>query len=145
MSVNRVQLMNELRLKIENDAEAKRDFKVFCDEVKDYWQHLAPDGPTSQHPWSTGAYHDSIQRFSERDRDSRGRFMYHHWVATYDPIAHLLEYGTGPDDAPNYPKPPKAGGNWFDLDGEHHTWWNTPTPAFAFAARTAAHFGGTAP
>lgn len=138
MPVNRAQLMNELQVKIENDQQAKRDFKAFAEQVREYWQHLAPRDGDPNHPWATGNYRASIRRFSARDRDARGRFMYHHWVATFDPIAHLLEYGTVADA-------PGGHATWIDLDGTRRFGPNTPTPAFGYAARTAAHFGGTAP
>ena len=138
MPVNRVQLMNELRVKIEKDPEVARKSKEFAEEVRDYWRHIAPREGDARHPYATGAYRDSIQRFSERGRGARGWFMYRHWVGTYDPIAHLLEYGTVADA-------PGGHATWIGLDGKRYFGPNTPTPAFGFAARVAAHFGGTAP
>ena len=38
-----------------------------------------------------------------------------------------------------------SGGHWLDLDGEMHVWWDTPTAAYGFAAKTALQFKGTGP
>lgn len=139
MPVSRHQLMNELQVKIEDDPEVKLQTLKFAEEVKEYWKRIAPDSGSAGHPWSTGEYKDSIERIATRGKGKGGRFIWHHWVGTFDPIANLLEYGTGPDDV----EAGKTGGNWIGLDGLHYYGSNTPTPAFAFAARTAIHFGGT--
>lgn len=143
MPVNRVQLMNELMLKIQNDEEVRRDVKDFAEKVKDHWQRISPAHATAAHPWATGAYRRSITRQSEMFRNARGHFQYRHWVGTYSPIAEYLEYGTGVDV--------NGTGSWIDMDelgrgtGKRRKSKNTPTPEFAYAARTALHFHGTAP
>lgn len=138
MPVNRLQLMNELQVKIEDDPEVRLQTRAFAEEVKEYWKRIAPSPGDAGHPWSTGEYRASIERIATRGKGKGGRFIWHHWVGTFDPIAHFLEYGTDPDR-----DPATSRGNWIDLDGVHQWGWNTPTPAFAFAARVAAHFGGT--
>lgn len=154
MAVNRVQLMNELELKLENDREAYDDTVEVAEMVEFHWKGLAEIELDAG--YATGAYKESIHRVADQHRQPKGardpsgkaiggRFLYHHKVVTYSPIAHFLEYGTPPDDAPNYPKPPNAGGHWIDTEGEEHFWWNTPTKAYKFAAQTALDFGGTAP
>lgn len=127
MSVNRIQLYNELLLKIENDEGVHLRSREFAERVKEHWKSIAPSPGDPGHPYATGAYKESITIRSERGRDSRGRFIYHYEVGTNDPKAHFLEYGTGPD------KP-----------GSRSPWGpNTSTPAFAFAARTAVFFNAT--
>jgi hypothetical protein len=152
MAVNRVQLFNELELKLSNDSEIADDFAEVADDVKFHWQGIAELELDAG--YATGAYVASIHRVSERGRHAAGtrnaagkkvggQFTWHSKVVTYSPIAHFLEYGTGPDDAPNYPKPPNAGGHWIDTEGNEHFWWNTPTKAYMLAAQTALDFGGT--
>lgn len=137
MPVRRRVLFNELEVKIENDPEVKLQTLAFAERVKEYWQDIAPDAGDPGHPYATGHYKDSIQRIASKGRGPRGRWIWHHWVGTFDTVAGLLEYGTG------YDYGPESKGNWIGLDGERHWGWKTPTPAFAYAARAAAHFGGT--
>lgn len=151
MPVNRHQLMNELELKLSNDHEAQDAFADVGRQVERHWKSLAPKPGQRYAPgkggYATGAYEASIHRESVRATGSLkgtgNRGGWHTRVLTYSPIAHFLEYGTGPDDAPNYPKPPNSGGHWTDLEGEEHWWWNTPTPAFAFAADAEMSFSST--
>lgn len=152
MPVNRHQLFNELELKLSNDGEIADDFADIGEQVEDHWQGLALITLTSG--YATGNYVSSIHRESARGRHAAGtinaagkkiggQFTWHTRVVTHAPHAHFIEYGTGPDDAPNYPKPPNAYGHWTDPEGEEHWWWNTPTPVFALAAQTEMDFSGT--
>lgn len=146
MPVNRTQLHNEIQLKASRDSEIWEKSLDYAEEVRDFWQALAPD--EGDH-YATGFYKHSIHIESERARHAAGtvdemgrkiggRFYWKHRVVTSADNAEYLEYGTPPDYDPANSK-----GNWWDLDGEHHWGWNTPTKAYAFAARTAAAFGGT--
>jgi hypothetical protein len=154
MPVNRHQLMNELELSCANDPDVADDVADVADMVVFHWQGLAQIELDAG--YATGAYEASIHRESEQGRHPKGarnaagkkiggQFRWHSKAVTYSPIAHFIEYGTLPDDAPNYPKPPNAGGHWIDTEGEEHFWWNTPTRAYALAAQTALDFGGSAP
>lgn len=145
MPVNRYQLMNELGVKLQNDAEVADDVADIGDQVAFHWKGLARIYLDAG--YATGEYEHSIHRVSERGRRPKGsknaagksiggQFVWHSRVVTYSDHAHFIEYGTAPDHAPNYPKPPKAGGHWTDTEGEVHFWWNTPTRAYALAAQT---------
>lgn len=153
MPVNRVQLMDELYMKLANDSEAYDETVEVAEMVKFHWQGIAPQPGEQYAPgkggFATGAYRDSIEReairgrYPKGSRDAAGRarggqFLYHHRVVTYSPIAHFLEYGTAADHDPETSK-----GNWYDLQGVHHFSWKTPTPRFAIAAQVALDFGGT--
>ena len=59
--------------------------------------------------------------------------MWHTRVVTDDPIAHLLEYGTVAD-------PPGTHAQWIDRNGKKRKSRNTPTPAFAWAAKVERYF-----
>lgn len=153
MAVNRHQLMDELELKLSNDAEAADEVAAFADYVKDTWQRIATQDLDAG--YATGAYVASIKRIGTKRQHAKGtknaagkkiggQFYWHHVVKTYSDIAHFLEYGTGPDNAPNYPLPPNQGGHWTDPQGGKHVWWNTPTPIFALAAKTEDEVAATA-
>jgi hypothetical protein len=148
MPVDRIKLEQELLLKIADDQQVRREVIDFAEDVKEHWRDLAPSGPSTAHPWATGDYRRSIVRMSSMYRKPKGtpgagQFQYHHWVGTDDPIAGFLEYGTDSDV--------NGTGSWIDMNmlgqgtGERRRSKNTPTPAFAYAARTALYYGGTAP
>lgn len=156
MPVNRHQLYNELELKLSNDKEIADDFKDVADDVVFHWKGLAQITLTAG--YATGEYERSIKRETVRagqhpagaihpttGKKIGGQIRWHNRAVTYSDHAHFIEYGTLPDDAPNYPRPPNAGGHWTDPEGEEHFWWNTPTEAYALAAQTALDFGGTGP
>lgn len=153
MPVNRYQLMNELGVKLTNDAKIADDVAAVGDNVVFHWQGLADLYLDAG--YATGEYKHSIHRVSERGRHPKGsknaagksiggQFVWHTRVLTHNDHAHLIEYGTRPDHPPsgppNYPKPPKAGGHWTDTEGELHFWWNTPTRPYALAAQTEMDF-----
>ena len=153
MGVNRVQLMNELQVKLVNDREAYDDFADVGRQVEFHWkaivtkpgEHYAP--PNQYGPrggYATGAYEASIERWSERSRQPKGaksasgksiggQFVWHTIVLTQSPIAHFLEYGTVAD-------PPGTHAMWTDQAGVRHKSPNTPTPAFAWAAQVERDF-----
>lgn len=149
MPVTRTQVMNALTLKLTDDPDVADDVADVGDQVAWHWKSLARAELDAG--YATGEYERSIHRVSTRGRRAKGsvnsagkkiggQFMWHTKVVTYDKKAHFIEYGTKADDAPNYPKPPNAGGHWTDLDGEVHFWWNTPTRAYALAAQTELDF-----
>ena len=150
MSVRRKQIMNELSLKLINDAEPADDTADFADRVAFHWKGIAELELDAG--YATGEYVNSIRRESVQGRRPKGsknaagkkvggQFVWHSRVVTYDEKAHLLEYGTGPDDAPNWPKPPNNGGHWYDTEGVYHYYWKTPTKAYNFAGQTELDFG----
>lgn len=149
MPVTRKQIMNELSLELVNNAELADDTADVGDQVANQWRSLARIWLTSG--YATGEYENSIHRESERGRRAKGsvnaagkkiggQFVWHSRVVTHDEKAHLIEYGTGPDDAPNWPKPPKNRGHWYDTEGVYHYYWKTPTKAYALAAKTELDF-----
>lgn len=149
MPVSRVQLMKELQVHLLNSGDIADDVADIGDQVEYHWKGLARIELDAG--YSTGQYEDSIHRVSSRGRRAKGsvnaagkriggQFYWRTKVVTRDPIAHFIEYGTGPDDAPNYPKPPKNKGHWTDLDGKLHFWWNTPTRAYNLAGQTEMDF-----
>jgi hypothetical protein len=114
MPVTRVQVMNELTLHLSDNRDIADDFAEIGDQVENHWKGIAELELDAG--YATGEYVNSIHRQSERGRRAKGsvnsagkkiggQFMWHTKVVTYDKKAHLLEYGTGPDDAPNWPKP----------------------------------------
>lgn len=136
-----IEIANELKSKIRRDAEIRVRSREFAYDVANYWvEEEAPApwhpsgrgsrpetvvGHPDEWPYTTGDYGESIH--VRRQPDHLG--MPHYWVGTHSPIAHFIEFGTGPD-AP----------------GTHSPWGpDTPTFEYAPAARTAFHFGGTAP
>lgn len=152
-------IATEMQVLLEKDSEVHRGTVAFARQVAAYWKSLAPDAgdiaPSGQSA-ATGAYKNAIDVWSYEGRHAAGttnklgkkiggQIYYTHRVICDVPYAGLVEEGTGPDDAPNYPKPPNAGGHWHDLAGELHNWWNTPTEARHYAAKTALHFQGTGP
>lgn len=148
MPVNRAQLFNELSLKLSNDEEISDNVADVADNVVFHWRGIATLELDAG--YATGEYVSSIHRESVRGRHAAGtvikgkkvggQFTWTSRVVTYSDHAHFIEYGTGPDDAPNYPKPPKAGGHWMDPQGKLHLWWNTPTRPYALALQTERDF-----
>ena len=152
MAVNRHQLMNELEMKLSADDDVYDISAEVADDVVRSWQRMAL--MDLDQGYATGEYVESIHRETQKGRHPAGtldasgtkiggRFWAHSRVVTYDNKAHFLEYGTGPDDAPNYPDPPNAGGHWRDPQGLLHFGWNTPTPIYAFAARVEMDYNAT--
>ena len=137
MPVNRGQLMNELYLELDKTRldHTEDNFAAICDQVVIHWKALAQD--TLDNGYATGEYRDSIRRESIRATRAEGgnRGGWKSRAVTYDEIAHLLEYGTGPD---------KEGvGVWFGKDGRWHKSPKTPTPAFGLAAQVEMDFNST--
>lgn len=129
MSVTRTQIMNELMMELDKTelGHTKDNFKHICDQVVAHWKGLATD--YLDRGYATGEYRDSIHRKSVRATKAEGgnKGGWKSAAVTYDEIAHLLEYGTGPDK--------KGVGVWFDKDGKWHKSPKTPTPAFGIAAQ----------
>ena len=130
MSVTRAQIMNELMMELDKTelGNTKDNFREKCDEVVVHWKSVARDN--LDRGYSTGEYRNSIHRETIRATRAEGgnRGGWKSRAVTFDEIAHLLEYGTGPDEE-NKP------GSWFSVkDGRWHTSPNTPTPAFGIAA-----------
>ena len=129
MTVTRAQLMNELMLELDKTRldHTEDNFAEMCDQVVSEWKSVAQ--MNLDRGYATGEYRNSIHRESIRATRAEGanRGGWKSRAVTYDEIAHLIEYGTGPD------QDGKAG-SWFGKDGRWHTTPNTPTPAFGIAA-----------
>lgn len=138
MSVTRRQVMNELAMELDKTRldHTEDNFAAICEQVVFHWKSLAEI--ELNRGYSTGEYRDSIHRESVRATRAAGgnRGGWKSRAVTYDEIAHLLEYGTGPDE------PPKEG-VWFGKDGRWHKTGNTPTPAFGLAAQVELDFNDT--
>ena len=106
----------EIRAEIERHSRAAADVRVgseeFADEVRDHWRSISPV--------DTGEYAASVHVEKRKDRDG----LPHYWVGTRDWKAHFIEYGTEADSS----------------DSKSPFGPNTPTPEFAPAAKTEAHF-----
>lgn len=137
MSVTRRQVMNEIYMELDKTRldHTEDNFARICDAVVLHWKSLAHDYLDSG--YATGEYRDSIHRKTVRATRAEGGNAggWKSEAVTYDEIAHLLEYGTGPDK--------KGVGVWFDKDGTWHKSPKTPTPAFGIAAQVEMDFNGT--
>lgn len=131
------ELENEIGLKVSKDLQVKRGSKEFAERVvaqaKLEWRETRmgkQEGDGSPpHTYEDGHFEDSIHAEKRRERFLNAGWWPHWWVGSNHPLAHMLEYGTGPD------KP-----------GSKSPWGpNTPTPEFGTFAKTAHHFKGTAP
>lgn len=121
--------MNELILELDKTQldHTEDNFAEMCDQVVDEWKSTAD--LELDRGYATGEYRNSIHRTTVRATRAEGgnRGGWKSQAVTYDEIAHLLEYGTGPDQ--------EGEGSWFSIkDGRWHTTPNTPTPAFGIAA-----------
>lgn len=130
MTVTRAQIMNELMLELDKTRldHTEDNFREMCDQVVSEWKAVAQ--MNLDRGYATGEYRNSIHRETIRATRAEGgnRGGWKSRAVTYDEIAHLIEYGTGPDEE-NRP------GSWFSVkDGRWHTSPNTPTPAFGIAA-----------
>lgn len=146
------ELRDEIEMKLRESEEVHRKSDNFAEEVERHWRMVwASMGP---HPYETGAYEDSITVIKTFLRNKQGRIpkgmpgagrytnevLYSYSVGSDHPVAHLIEYGTGPDI--------NGVGRWY---GPHkktgkmgwHKTPNTPTRAFHPAAKTVLHFHGT--
>lgn len=103
----------EIRRKARRDAKVKRELATEVAKVKAAW--------VSHSPVDSGEYAASIEIQNRPDVDGfpAQRVVAKAWYA------HFIEFGTGPDTKEGSP---------FGMD--------TPTPAFAPRAKTAAQFGG---
>lgn len=106
-------IFREIQRKARNDAKVLRELRVETEKVKAVW--------VANSPVDTGRYAASIaiQNRSDVDGFPALRVVAKAWYA------HFVEFGTGPDTKQGSP---------FGRD--------TPTPAFAPRAKTAAQFGG---
>lgn len=130
MTITRKQIMNEIMMELDKTRldHTEDNFAAKCDEVVVHWKSVAKDN--LDRGYATGEYRNSIHRETIRATRAEGgnRGGWKSRAVTFDEIAHLLEYGTGPDEE-NRP------GSWFSVkDGRWHTSSNTPTPAFGIAA-----------
>ena len=137
MSVTRVQVINELAMELDKTKldHTEDNFKEICDSVVFHWKSVAER--YLNRGWATGEYRDSIHRETIRATRAQGgnRGGWKSRAVTFDEIAHLLEYGTGPDK--------KGVGVWFGKDGKWHKSPKTPTPAFGLAAEVEMDFNST--
>lgn len=131
--------MNELILELDKTRmdHTEDNFAAMCEEVVFHWKAVAQDN--LDRGYATGEYRNSIHRESIRATRAEGgnRGGWKSRAVTYDEIAHLLEYGTGPDQDGKE-------GSWFSIkDGRWHTTPNTPTPAFGIAAEVEMDMNST--
>lgn len=137
MSVTRRQIMNELAMELDKTklGHTEDNFREICDQVVSEWK--ADAEMYLDAGYATGEYRNSIHRETIRATRAQGgnRGGWKSRAVTYDEIAHLLEYGTGPDK--------KGTGVWFGLDGKWHKSKKTPTPAFGLAAGIENAFNST--
>ena len=141
MTVTRTQIMNEIYMELDKTKldHTEDNFREICDQVVNEWKSNATLYLDSG--YATGEYRASIHRETIRATRAEGgnRGGWKSRAVTRDPIAHLLEYGTGPDE------PPKEG-SWFSIkDNRWHTTGKTPTPAFGLAAMVENSFNSTWP
>lgn len=124
---------------IEDNAELRRAFDDFVDDVHTTWVNLwVASGP---HPYSTGDYlaHIKKEKLSKYYRQNVRNYLKRHvgmpigQVYNDSKVAHFVEYGTKAD---------KPGGHatWIGLDGKRHFGPNTPTPEYAPMRKTYARF-----
>lgn len=118
-----LEIVREIKGKVQSDPEVKLRCKKFAIEVRDHWRNI-------EAPILTGEYAGSVHTEKRLDRNK----LPHWWVGTRIWYAHFIEYGTGPDSKGGFRYIARLGRSV----GE-----NTPTPEFAPAARTAHYFGGT--
>lgn len=139
MSVTRLQIMNEIMMELDKTKldHTEDNFADICDQVVAEWKHYATI--YLDRGYATGQYRNSIKRKTIRATRAEGgnRGGWKSQAYTDDPIAHLIEYGTGPDQ--------EGVGSWFGKDGRWHTTPDTPTPAFGIAAEVENSFNSTWP
>ena len=138
MTVTRAQMMNEIYMELDKTRldNTEDNFREICDEVVFNWKMAATR--ELDRGYATGEYRSSIHRETIRATRAQGgnRGGWKSRAVTYDEIAHLIEYGTGPDT--------QGEGSWFSVkDGRWHTTANTPTPAFALAAQIENDYNST--
>jgi hypothetical protein len=132
--------MNEIAMELDRTKldHTEDNFADICDQVVNEWKNNARI--YLDRGYATGEYRNSIHRESIRATRANGGNQggWKSRAVTYDEIAHLLEYGTGPDQ--------EGEGSWFSVkDGRWHTTPNTPTPAFGLAAEVENSFNSTWP
>lgn len=108
-------IQREIAAKIRKDAEVRLKSKKAAEEIRDEVRAEAPV--------RTGKFVASIHVEKHKDRGGMPAFT----VISRSPLAHLIEYGTGPDPADTHSR--------FGRD--------TPTPEFAPFAKVAHRHGGT--
>jgi hypothetical protein len=138
MTVTRRQIMNELAMELDKTRldHTEDNFADMCDTVVVHWKSVAQDN--LDRGYATGEYRNSIHRETVRATRASGGNLggWKSRAVTYDEIAHLLEYGTGPDE--------EGVGSWFSIkDGRWHRTPNTPTPAFGIAAEVEMDMNST--
>lgn len=115
---------------IEDNKELRRAYDDFIDDVHTTWVNIwVASGP---HPYATGDYLKRIKKrkLSKWYRGHMRNYLKRHkgmpigQVYNDSDIAHLVEYGTGPDN-------PDSRSPWGP---------NTPTPEFAPMRKTYARF-----
>lgn len=120
--MNRDDLELEIRQRAGDSAEVKQGLEAFGKQVVEVWR--------SYSPVRSGRYAASV-RVLKRFRSNGLPGVK---VGATSKRAHFIEYGTGADDKGESPRYVPALGVQVSKD--------TPTPAFAPRAKTAAHFGG---
>lgn len=107
-AVDRVSAFDDLvegfRVAVRRDAEIKAGLKKRAEEVKDYWQQIAPI--------DTGEYAGSIRIREMKDRDGTPMMR----VTAFDPAAHIIEYGS--EDTPKFATRAKVASHFHDEPGE---------------------------
>lgn len=111
---------------IDDSKELRRAYRDFVDDVEDTWKRI---WDAMDHPYATGNYRAHIKKKMPRKYQRIKSFLKHGIpigsVYNDSPVAHFVEYGTGPDN-------PDSRSPWGP---------NTPTPEMAPMRRTAARYG----
>ena len=110
-----VEIQREILRQAEARAEVESGTQEFAEKVRDHWKFV-------EAPVDSGEYAASIKVRKPRS----GKGLPTRQVVATDWKAHLIEFGTGPDE--------EGSQSPFGPD--------TPTPAFAPAQKTATRFGG---
>ncbi len=115
----RAEIERQVRESAELDAELNRFMR---NEVVPYAK--------SQYPVQSGKIAAQVQ-VTKPARGGKGQ------IGNRSPLAHIIEYGTGPDAKGDKSRRVSVDNSEFVTMGP-----NTPTPEFAPLAKTAKHFGG---
>lgn len=129
MSSSRDEIAMQILELAAKDAKVKDDLEKFGQEVVNYWRSVSPV--------RTGRYAASVEVL----KTTRINGFPGVKVGSLSRRAALIEYGTGADDKVKTQNGVAEGFHYVKSLGVQVS-NNTPTPAFAPRAKTAAHFGG---